>query len=349
MNKIIINTLIFFLLSSKAFAGKGIVIVLQAPLLSEGSFSSYPVSHIRKGEEIFIHDKHFTSKRSKNEKEDNESLQHNKEISNQDGFFQTIDSNGGPAYVEKKYIKLIYNDERELQSSINPFLHDPTDYRLEEPLPKNYPLKNDQFYSAGAYMAFGPNRKINYNYPTQLSKETFSSRVGIEMFYSRKVSYDIYDRFHFGGMGHIYTYEGVFELSDQSKVTETGGEIGMGPFLSYTFYRSSNWKIIMTGGLTLNYMRHLVSQSKDTDIKEERFFTGLSLTPKIKAYAVRKHFLPTIDFMAGFDLTTNLPIGLSSQTEIQIPEFWQSRSSQDKVAIPFSGIWSFILGINASY
>ena len=55
-------------------------------------------------------------------------------------FHQTVDRNGGVAYILKKHIKLITNDDRESEQPIQSFQPDLTDYRIEEPLPEGHPL-----------------------------------------------------------------------------------------------------------------------------------------------------------------------------------------------------------------
>ena len=46
------------------------------------------------------------------------------------------------AYIEAAFVKLIFLDEREFETSVDRFRFDPKDYRLEEPLAKDYPLTN---------------------------------------------------------------------------------------------------------------------------------------------------------------------------------------------------------------
>ncbi|MBT7610244.1 MAG: hypothetical protein HN576_10840 [Bacteriovoracaceae bacterium] len=349
-----ITCIIFFLIvSSLAYAGKGVVIVLQAPLLNNDNFDSPAVTHVRKGQEIYIHDKHFGLSSDNITFEgmaDDEDIDKVEDGYDKEGFFQTLDASGNAAYIEKKYIKLIFNDRRELFSKVRPFKYDPTDYRLEEPLQKNYPIAIEKMFRAGAFMAFGPPRHVNYNYVSPVVAQNFSTRIGAEIFYAKKVDFDLYDRFYFGGMGHIYSFNSESSMQDDSTAEEKGGEFGAGPFLSYIFFRNNNWRMTFSGGLTLNYYRSLVKiGSEDGDDEEERFFDGFYFTPKIKTYIVAKNITPAVDFMAGFDITMNIPTNISGSTPIRNNNQWQEDPAADNIHLPFGAIWSFIIGINATH
>jgi hypothetical protein len=344
----------FFLLSlNLAHAGKGVIVVLQAPLLSSDSFDSHPVTHVRKGQEIYIHDKHFglsSDNITFDGMADDEDIDKVEDGFDKEGFFQTLDASGNAAYIERKYVKLIYNDQRELLSNVRPYKFDPTDYRLEEPLPKGYPLTQEKQFRAGAYMAFGPPRHVNYNYVSPVVGQKFTTRIGAEVFYSKKVNFDIYDRFYFGGMGHVYSFESASSMEDDSTAEEKGGEFGAGPFLSYIYFRNNNWRMTFSGGLTFNYYRSLVKiGSESGDDEEERFFQGFYFTPKLKTYIVAKNLIPAFDLMAGFDVTMNIPTNISGTSEIINSNQWQQDPSADNIHLPFGATWSFIIGINATY
>ena len=145
-------------------AGRGLVITHEAPLLPKPSFETRPIQHVRKGDVIYIHDKHFglaDYQVTFSGYIDEDSPDYNKieDGIDKEGFFQTFDKLGQIAYIQKKYIKLIFKDEREKESALVPWKNDPTDYRLEEPLPKNYPLYTVTGLKASAALALSPGSK----------------------------------------------------------------------------------------------------------------------------------------------------------------------------------------------
>ena len=97
----------------------------------------------------------------------------------------------------------------------------------------------------------------------------------------------------------------------------------------------------------MNFFKHV--SLRDADQFEERIFSSLNVSPKLKTYVVRKNLFPGFDLMAGFDITMNLPTNYTSATTPIIEDAWQQDSASDIVHVPLSGVWSFLIGINATY
>lgn len=326
------------------------MITHEAPLLPEESFNTRPVQHVRKGQVIYIHDKHFglaDYQVTFTGYIDEGSEEYNKVSDGVDkeGFFQTLDKSGHTAFIEKKYVKLIYKDEREKESALVPWKNDPTDYRLEEPLPRKYPLYEVTGMKASAAMAFGPARKLNYNFTSDILRETYSGRLGGEFTFARKVAFDEYDRFYFGGMGHVYTSFNEFFLENGVEANEFYAEIGAGPMISYYFYRGDNWGASLNSGITINWQRVLVSQSGNGS--EERIYSGLMFTPKFQLLVTRSNLVPTVDLLFGANFQFNLDTMLTSSQTIVNEDFWQVES--DGYTIPTGGVMALFFGIHSSY
>ncbi|MCO4794498.1 MAG: hypothetical protein KC493_12330 [Bacteriovoracaceae bacterium] len=345
--------ILFFLIfiSTTAMAGKGVVVTLEAPLLSGPSFETRPVQHVRKGQLIYIHDKHFGNADYEitfTGYIDESSEDYNK-ISDgidKEGFFQTLDKSGNPAFIEKKYVKLIYFDDREKHTNVNPWKNDPTDYRLEEPLPKNYPLYRIGGLRASAALSFGPSRKLNYPYTSDIIREDYTGRLGGEFTFSKRVDFDKYDRFYFGGMGHVYTSFGEFFLQNDIETEEFSSELGVGPMISYYFFRGQDWGASLNSGITINWQRILIKQRGNGE-SEERIFSGFTFTPKMQLHLIRSNLIPEIDLMFGANFQFNIDSGLTSGAPAQIENLWQDES--DQYTLPTGGIFSLFFGIHNSY
>ena len=344
------HLLIFLASINCALAGQVLVITHEAPLLPEESFNTRPVQHVRKGQIIYIHDKHFglaDYQVTFTGYIDEGSEDYNKVSDgvDKDGFFQTLDKSGHTAFIEKKYVKLIYKDEREKESSMVPWKHDPTDYRLEEPLPRKYPLYEVTGMKASAALAFGPARKLNYNFTSDIVRETYSGRLGGEFTFARKVAFDEFDRFYFGGMGHVYTAFNEFFLENGVQANEFYAELGAGPMLSYYFYRGDNWGASLNSGITINWQRVLVSQSGNGS--EERIYSGFVFTPKFQLLVTLSNLVPTVDLLFGANFQFNLDTMLTSNQAIVNEDFWQTES--DGYTIPTGGVMALFFGIHSSY
>lgn len=341
--------LCLFFFSNLAFAGKGLVITHEAPLLPKPSFDTRPVQHVRKGNVIYIHDKHFglaDYQVTFTGYIDQDSPDFNKveDGVDKEGFFQTLDKTGQIAYIEKKYVKLIFKDEREKKSALVPWKHDPTDYRLEEPLPRNYPLYTVTGMKASAALAFGPARKINYPFTSDIVRETYSGRMGGEFTFARKVAFDQYDRFYFGGMGHVYTAFNEFFLENGVQAEEFYAELGAGPMLAYYFYRGDNWGASLNSGITINWQRIVVSQSGAGS--EERIYSGFIFTPKFQLLVTRSNLVPEIDLLLGANFQFNIDTNLTSGQTIVNENLWQEN---DAYTVPTGGAMSLFIGVHSSY
>lgn len=350
MKTLFILTLLF---STTVFAGRGVIITHEAPLLPEESFDTRPVQHVRQGDVIFIHDFHFGTADYEvtfSGYTDEESEQYNKVSDGPDkiGFFRTMDRTGAVAFIEKKYVKLIYKDEREKQSSVDPWKNDPTDYRLEEPLPEGYPLYDVGGLKASAALAFGPSRKINYPYFSNITRESFTGRMGGEFTFARRVSFDKYDRFYFGGMGQVYTSISKFTLENGNTAEELYSELGAGPMLSYFIYRGENWGITYQGGITINWQRVLVNQVKANGDSEQRIFSAFNLTPKMQLLVTRSNLIPSFDVMFGTNFQFNLDTALTAGKTPELDDIWRE-GSDDSYIFPTGGVFSLFVGIHSTY
>ncbi|MEK6626590.1 MAG: hypothetical protein AABY86_16605, partial [Bdellovibrionota bacterium] len=189
----ILFCLISYLISSHdLWAAQAVVIVLQTPLFADSKLDSTILQYLRKGEHLYIRDSNISpSPHSKNydsnnpeEGEEYFPVFHNIPHS---GFFETVTRTGQSAFIKADHVKILYSDEREKLTEISPFEHDPTDYRLEEPLPPKYPIYNPDRYRMALAYAFGPQRKVNYPYPSLITSEDFKVRKGFYGHYIKKV------------------------------------------------------------------------------------------------------------------------------------------------------------------
>ena len=104
----------------------------------------------------------------------------------------------GEKSISKKYVKVIYNDDREEQLQMNPYAkYDPTDYRLEEPLPDSYPLIDPRKARAYMSLGIGPAAKSSFNYGEPVIEESLGHKYAFSAIYAKKVDFDNYNRFYF--------------------------------------------------------------------------------------------------------------------------------------------------------
>lgn len=116
------NSLCIIILFSSfcAYSLEGVITVLEAPAWKKPNQSSVIVQYFRKGDTVTIIDIPITNSR----------------------FIPVWDNLAKPAFIDAKHVKVYSGDSAELQTkSLN---QDPTDYRMDEPLPDNYPISHKQ-------------------------------------------------------------------------------------------------------------------------------------------------------------------------------------------------------------
>ncbi len=355
MNKGSLLLILLSLLPHHTSAGNGIITTLEAPLFHEESIDSRVIQYARKGQKIYIHNKHFVNGPLEvtYEESDNSSQETNPDIMYDDSkeqYYETRDNMGQRAFISRYYVKLITDDQREFNQNITPYDPDPNDYRLEEPLPKNYPLIKKEMYRATLSLSAGPDLRSNYNYSEVLETEDFSNRYGFNISFGRKANWDKKDRFYFGAIFHGWTALSKFELYDGRRAKEIKSQLGIGPFVSYDVWKSSKSKVTALASISLNYTRNTVEQTSQDSLKEQRLFSSLSFTPRIATFYQIKTVIPNLDFIAGADLQFYLPQELKSTSAPELEVFWQDQGSpQDSISIPFTASWSAFIGIQSRY
>ena len=349
LNKILIFslfTLSFVSAKSPVAHNRGMVIVLEAPLFRTPDAKSKVLKYVRKGDIIYIHPKYFrngpvdknfdnledyfedenpvnlyyesSSEKSKKPADEEETLfLENNEVDKTEHYYLTLDDLGTRAYIPKRFVKLIYQDEREFLTQVNPFKKDPTDYRLPEPLSKNYPFMQKELYRYWFGFGGGTQAKKKYPYKSNTEKETFGSQLEFKSSVAWKVNEQIEERLFFGGIFHMQYFENNFEIFFpifDRKSKERRLTFGAGPYISYDTIRFEPFQITLYQGFLLNFNQHNVFQSLTSNDGEERAFKGFSFTSSSGILLTRKNLLGDhIDIFLGTSLQIDLPYNLKSK------------------------------------
>lgn len=322
------------LLLSQAHASipivRGMVIVLEAPLLNAPDLGAKVVQRVRKGDIIPLEQSQF--------KRDQDQLE---------GFFETWDRNANVVYIPKLHVKLITHDSRELETSVTRWGHDPTDYRLEEPLADHYPLYFGEQRRIFANFNMGSHTKTNYLYQSDFQTEEFISRKGVQLGYLHNVSFDTTDRLYFGPFFQGVAEQAQFAFNNDARARESRGLIGAGPYLSYDSYRSDRYLLTIGGGFMLNWNRHLITYATRDGDEEDRIFNGLSMSSKAQAVFHFRNVFPKMNFIFGAEAELALPHTLNPQLQAQLSGVWNS--SFDQISVPLQTHHSFFVGLVSTY
>lgn len=323
----LLSILIVFFIAAQAFAYDAVVIVLEAPLLKKPDLGSTVLQTLRKGSRVYVP----------------REIGKTGELPE---FVQTYDRVGNIAYIPSRYIKLITHDMAEYKMPIS-LPHDPTDYRLEEPIPSTYPFDDTSFLRAGAFASFSPNVNSSYAYNSSYHQQKFTSETGLKINVTRKVSFDRWDRFYFGVTGAINSSGNAIQFDDGSYSKESRAVIKLGPLITYDAFKTHRYRLTLGTGFTYNYHKSAVKMTAAAG-SEERMFTGYSMSPFTSMTGQVTEVFPNIDLLAGADINFRLPHTQKADGPVTIPELWNT-AAPDEIASGFKPQAVFVLGVQVRY
>jgi hypothetical protein len=362
MVKLLLCSLLLFSLS-QAFAIEGTITVLEAPLFGEPNDKSKIIQHVRKGSSIYIHDAEASQ-------DDYQDLDFTKEpeeftIINKDlfitdkqiyspkddsKFYKTIAKSGREAYVLKEHVFLEYKDRRELtQKVLKP---DNTDYRIEEPLGKDYPLvKEISGYRGQTTMALGqPNYKA-YPFKQQILDTSFTLVKEFNFTYSKVTDFNYNRRLYFGAMGGLHFSSQDYLLESQ-RAEQANNRIYLGPYLSYDIFRNDD--LYFTTYTSIHFLLYDTMELKmrdvNTSVSEARTYQSLfSLQPNVGANINFPKGFFKFDTVFGFNIKGLLPKTYKTSTSASNSGFWQKNGVEDSFEQPFRVELTYFFGVQSNY
>ncbi|MCB9060172.1 MAG: hypothetical protein H6622_01455 [Halobacteriovoraceae bacterium] len=329
---------LFFFIITELLAGKGVVLVLEAPLLIAPDKNATIVQYVRKGDIIYVNYEHFRDGQAPPlPPSENPTLD---EIYS--SFYKSIDRNGNTVYIPQQYVKLIYKDEREFDSNVSPFKYDPTDYRIIEPISDTYPFIPPNDYRIIAGVGVGSPRKFNYDYLTEIMSQNYGFEFGGTAAMLQNINLDETGRFYFGGKGTLKMVRSEIIFDQEfSDASETKYEVIVSPTISYDVFRSNKLLLTLYGGPFIGFNQITISLN-GTDLSEDRTFSGYFFGATIGSYI---QFLNTIEkdfsFILGGDAFINAPYTLISGSEGE-SEDWNYEN--DVISNGFDASFQIYLG-----
>jgi hypothetical protein len=353
-------------ITEAAKGGEGIIISYEAPLFKDPKLNSLLVQKLKKGEKIYIHDKHFKNNEDREnleKKTDFYAFQNLKkplpDLAKKDNetfseeFFTTIDKTGRESFVPKRYVKLIYKDEREDLKKINPFIVDPTDSRIKAKLPEDYP-----FYAYDHRRAFvlmgtqvRPSSRYRYGDNRVASEHHQSYPIDVMGYYAHAAPFGEKNKIYWGGMFVFNRRDETFRFYKNSGPQlfseEESISLGIGPSLTYDTIRLQDLDFqvsFLFSPLFYVFDQVNVSQHRIDGYYETKSFQGFSWGLRTGILLQKGGWIPDTETVLALITEINLPADLKSSTKPRIPSLWPSNSY--KKSLEFSLGLSF--GFQAS-
>lgn len=334
--------ILVLLISTNVFALEAVITVLEAPMFREPNIDAFVVQYLRKGDVINIHpsianttdyDKYAPNPeklaelrkrlRSRPEYKQDPLFKGEKENTFyiEDEFIPTVDRQGHRAYVLSDHIYVYFKDSRELKQEA--LATDPTDYRLQEPLPKKYPLTEPAGFRGQILFGFTQPYSESYPYLQNVKTKSYTSPLDANFTMLKEVSGDYDKRFFYGGSFHLRTYKNTFSFQDGRVAEEYSLKFGLGPTLSYDAYKGEKNRVNMSGSLMVDILDRLAIKQSDGNADERRLYTGISLGPRINLQYHRKEITDELDFVLGTTLEVNLPARYTAQDPGKNAAWWR--------------------------
>ncbi len=297
------------------------IIVLEAPIFARPSYKSQVLQSFRKGDYIFINPKHERSYYY----EENPNL-----FMDEDDnplFYQTITRSGNIGYIPRDFVKVLYQDKREF--AYRPLPHDPTDYRIEEPISDTYPFRDISRHKLIASVGLGSQMRSSYNYNESITNSNYGNYYQASMRYLYNPTFDRLGNFFFGGMANIVQASNTFSMGKDDRSDETWLRIGVGPYATYRIYQHPMWQLHLGGGVSYYlYDRIVIEKEKRSIGIERRIFEGFGINPKAEMIAEFPKLLKHIDGVIGFSLEYQLFGQYSPTSQSSVPGMWNSAKDE---------------------
>lgn len=306
----------------------GEIAVLEAPLFLEANENSKVIKYYRKGEMIYIHPQHLRADAEKSRPK----------------FFLTMDSQGRNSYILSKHIVLHYENEAAFEQKYH--ITDDTDYRLAEPLPKDYPFLSELPRYNSYHFALASAPHSIYPYTQDIKKEAPANQY--QLSYQRLLPFgrDIDNRNYWGVEFNYLTYQNKVTL-EEVKATEDYQRFAIGMLYQRTLWYTEKRSISLTSGILFTLFDTLTINQNTASGKEKNIFNTNQFIPKVDLFYRWHHITDDLGLHLGVNIEAYLPFfgHRSSSPNNQIAQ-WHNEGKDFSTQTRFHG--SLLVGLHST-
>jgi hypothetical protein len=331
--------ILLFFISFKTFALDAVVTVLETPMLQDNNYDAFVVQYLRKGDVIKIDpalantDKYDELGKNFNPMDEE--------------FVATLDRQGHKVYVIKRHLYIYYETQKEFLQTTKK--KDETDYRLEEPLPKKYPLYSPSGYRGQFLMGLTQPNYESYHYDSVIKGKGYQSPLDFNLTFMRQAPDDKYDRFFIGGTFNVRTFSNTYSLLNGRYSEEKGTKLGIGPYIAYDAYKGEKNRLNVYGSINVNLFNQLsITQTDQSSQSDNRIYRGISIAPRMGIQYHRKDIVEDIDFILGTSMEIEPPTTFTAKNAANHETWWRHGGS-DKFNTRATFTLAGYLGIQSAY
>ncbi|MCO4754284.1 MAG: hypothetical protein KC478_07365 [Bacteriovoracaceae bacterium] len=341
---------------------KGQISVLEAPLFAAPSKDAKVVQYFRRGQEIYIHPAEFQIDRYKDVVDVNEDeVQDYKKSFDQNHqdplfakeedvyypdpsslFYKTMASSGRDAWILKDHVFLLFHDLRELDQEIA--TPDPTDYRIKEPLPKDFPFIRPTGRRGQVSVGLGIPNYSSYDYPTPINDSGYGFLKEFSFIWQSNIEFEVERRLFFGGLINIVQGTNDYKL-DGRQAEESTFRLSAGPIISYDVWRNEQYRLNLHTSLQFAFIDYVEIKQFSADESDTRNFSSYNFAPRAGVNLQKPGFLYALDLIVGINLNLELPREFKTSDSANKPQWWNSDSFDRDSSIQTT----YFLGLQTSY
>ena len=295
------------------------VIVLETPLFEKADSDSKILEYKRKGDEVTIHPKHFRLDEYKMKVEP-------PDVSS---FYQVLTSQGKVAYLLKHHARMITHDQRELDFKNPDF--DETDYRIEEPLWKGYPIEPPRKVRSRLLLGFGPNTQNSYQYTERILGSNKENHIDLLFGWSKEISEES-QRSFFGGMIFFRTANSSYKLQTRNS-EETIFRLAVGPQINHDIFKGEEYHFNISISALFNIFNRFTVDQESSTTSEKRTFESSFITPKLGTYFNVNKIYNDFDLTIAALATFELPRDIHTSDGKSNNDWWKGNSYEREFSI----------------
>lgn len=299
-----------------AFSFIGQVEVLNAPLFNYPSKEAKIIQYLRKGERIYLKNLPITNG-MKNE------------------FSQTIDKNGAKAYILTAYLKIISNDNNEIQFNKSQLKDDPSDYRKNVKTPPYYPFWSPGkiFYS----LSFSTSREESspFDYQKTIVSQEKNNSYTLSFSSYKKMNFDPYN-IHFHGFNLSFSSgKNKSFLQNDVRVDENYNNFFVGYSYLYKQFEGENFNLILKTSAGIGYHSIALTSNisgMDKNISYIAWKPSINMSWQISKTNIQNHFNILLGPKASIYFPANYKAKLSTVAATLLNK---KQKSQEEILLGF--------------
>jgi len=251
-----------------------------------------------------------------------------------DEYVLTLTKRKRPAYIKRSHIHIYYETPKELTQE--KLTHDPTDYRINEPLPKDYPFIKPSGHRGFFSVGTGTYNRSYFPVPGTVVGQSSGNRADIMFAWSNQIDFDESKRLFFGALVNYTNMSRSLQYTDR-ELKEGLTQFSLGPHLSYEAFRTDEYVWSLQLSMTANVMNKLTITQQDSATTEEKVYSKMNFSARTGImYQKKKVFEDFLDFVVLATIHFEPPTEFSTDSSGGNAAWWNNTTFTQKFVAEFT-------------